>query len=294
MVSLLFLALPLRSAQAQDCPSIGASITAINAALDEALLDEALAEAQAGEEALRCQAQPVSTLLLTTLLQLKGTVHLFRGENREAERAFEWAVAVAPTGSLDKELGVKSSNLYDEVRERVLATPMGSLEIQDDVAIWIDGREVPSGSPIELPAGPHLVQWQPHLGELKTLQLTLTPGESRTLTLTAVKVSASGKEKGQTTRALAGWWSGNRRTVLLRGGSAAAGTGVAFLALSVVRYNEFNGDNTSGKDDLTDMANGVNRATQIGATLGIAGAAALGLALVPSTDGTTVVLQGAF
>jgi len=294
MVSLLFLALPMRSAQAQDCPSIGASITSISTALDEALLDEALAEAQAGEEALRCQTQPVSTLLLTTLLQLKGVVHLFRGEEREAERAFEWAVAVAPTGSLDKDLGDKSSNLYDEVRERVLATPMGTLEIKDDVAIWIDGREVPSGSPIELPAGPHLVQWQPHLEEMKTLQLTLTPGESRTLTLTAVKVSGSGKEKGQTTRALAGWWSGNRRTALLGGGSAAVGTGVAFLALSVVRYKEFEANEDGGELELTQMANDVNQATQIGAAAGIVGAAALGVGLIPSKDGTALVLEGRF
>ncbi len=293
MVSLLLVALPLRSVQAQECPSIGDSITAINAALDEALLDDALAEALAAEEALRCQTQPVSTLLLTTLLQLKGAVHLFRGEEREAERAFEWAVSVAPTGRLDTNLGEKSSDLYDVVRARVLSTPMGRLEITDEVKIWIDGREVPSGTSVELPAGPHLVQWQPHLEDLKTLQLTVTPGEARTLTLITVQVAASGKGKGESKRALARWWGQNRRIALLGGGSAAAGTGVALLAVSAVRYQSFlSPDTTPG--DLVTLADQVNRATVIGATAGVVGAAALTFGLRPSESGPELVLGGTF
>jgi len=294
LLAVLFLA--PNQARAEACPALGALIAEINIALDEALLDEAIDKAKKGQDALLCQPEPVNPLALSTIFHLKGAAHLFRGEERDAERAFEWAASIAPGSSLQAVFGEKATELYNQVRQRVLDTPPGRVEVLDPspTRVWVDGMEISSGVPMNLAAGPHLVQWQADsTTEMKALELTLTPGEQRTLNLTgkkAISPEPLPKEK----RSLFGE-NGPPKTMVIGGGGVLAGTAALLLGISASQHRNFMQNATRSPEEaltpeeLTSLQGSINTLTTAGLGTGVVGAGLLGWGLLLDTQGGTAV-----
>ena len=279
LLAVLFLAPSQASAEA--CPALGELIAEINSALDEALLDEAIEKAKKGQDALLCQPNPVNPLALSTIFHLKGAAHLFRGEERDAERAFEWAASIAPGSSLQAVFGEKATDLYNQVRQRVLDTPPGRVEVVDPspTRVWVDGMEIAAGVPMNLAAGPHLVQWQADATtEMKALELTLTPGEQRTLNLTGKQVTAAPEAAKDRSSLFSG--NGPPKTVVVVGGGVLAGTAAVLLGLSASNHAAFQTDEELTPDDLRDLQGSINSLTTAGIATGAVGAGLLGWGLL--------------
>ncbi len=66
------------------CPRLPQAIRAINEALNEAMLDEAVRLAEQAAKATLCQPLPINPLALTGVFHMKGAVHTFRGETAAA------------------------------------------------------------------------------------------------------------------------------------------------------------------------------------------------------------------
>lgn len=141
-----------------DCPDLTSALRDIRLAIDEVRLDEARELSLWAEDGLRCQDSVVNTLTLTSLFQLVGAVQYFQGDAAGAELYLGRAAAIAPGGGLDPSLGSQVVTFYDEVRGRVLAVPTGAFQAGAGVQVWVDGRSLSPGTPLDVASGTHLVQ----------------------------------------------------------------------------------------------------------------------------------------
>ncbi len=183
VVPLLALLTP-SSALAGDCVDLTDAVDTIRAAVEEVRLDEARMMAEQTVDALTCQDTPVNTLLLTNLFQLQGAIAYFQGDPGETEAAFRRAVAVATMSSLDARFGGEAAEAYRDVQRSVLAEEVGSFTVLGEVEVWIDGRRVQTGAPIELAVGYHLLQWREVDGPTLNGQiLRMASAEARVLPL---------------------------------------------------------------------------------------------------------------
>jgi hypothetical protein len=221
----------------QACPSPGEQVSALNAALDEARLAQALELTLAIEPSLLCQSEPVSSLSLTPLFHLAAATQLFNGEEAGAEKAFAWSVGISPVTLVDAMLGQRVAQKHEEVRQAMLGAPGSSLRIDGDVEIWVDGRAAEPGQALDLVGGPHLLQWREVGEDLQNQIMHLIPGEARSMILGADGLAPP---PIPVPGPLASWVLGNRRSVLYAGaGLTTIGLGLMTLAAqSHARFEE--------------------------------------------------------
>ena len=114
------------SAQASDCPNPMEQMTAINTALEDAMMDELPLLIKQAKESLLCQTEVVSPLTSVSLYQLIGAVHVFLADEQGAMDAFRWSAAVSPTTTLDQVYGDQAMAIFNEVRDEILNNPLES------------------------------------------------------------------------------------------------------------------------------------------------------------------------
>jgi len=178
----------------------------------------------------------------------------------------------------------------------VLDTPPGRVEVVDPspTRVWVDGMEIAAGVPMNLAAGPHLVQWQADATtEMKALELTLTPGEQRTLNLTGKQATAQQESPKEKSSLFSG--NGPPKAVVVAGGGVLAGTAAVLLGLSASNHSAFMNDEGLTPDDLRGLQASINSLTTAGVATGAVGAGLLGWGLLlDSQAGAAVSIAGRF
>ncbi len=278
------------------CASLSGALTDISAAIDEALLDEAEALADAARRSLLCQPAPVPAMMINAIFSLKGAIHIFQGKDAAGEEAFEWAVAVSPLAPLDAMLGARPIAAYNKVRDEVLARPVGTLRLQGDAQAWVDGRPVPIGTPAELPAGPHLLQWKKEGGPMQGRIISVASGEIRTLPVgdpaagsSSPATAAPATESAATLPTQAAM--PKERLLYLAGGGGLVAAGGGMLMAGLTRRGQIEDGAFESVDELDKLASGANLLGAVGIASAVLGAGLLGVGVV-TTDSTAVVALG--
>jgi len=276
------------------CVHLSKAIPAINTALSEALLDEAMDLAEQAANSLSCQPEPVSSLALTAVFHMKGAVHTFRGEEQAAREAFGWSVSVSPLATLDEILGEKAQKAFTETQAELLERPGGVLRLNGESKVWIDGRVVPTNTLIELPSGNHLLQWQNPGGPLEGKAIEVTPGETRTL---PVGIQAPpGPPEGSDLEDAAALPNpallAQRRLLYLGSGSTLVLTGGILLNQGLARRADIENGEFDNPEHLEDMADKANALGGMGMGTAALGAALVGIGFVTTTP--TVSFGGSF
>ena len=291
---------PAATAPAEPaCASLSTALTAINAALDEALLDEAEALADDARRSLLCQPEPVPAMVINAIFSLKGAVHIFQGREKAAEEAFEWAVAVSPLAPLDAMLGARPIEAYNRVRDDVLSRPVGTLKLQGDAQAWVDGRSILIGTPVELPAGPHLLQWQREGNPMKGRVISVASGEVRTLPVgkgvaAVPNATVSNAAVSDAVALPSPTGPAQRRNLYLASGGGLVAAGGGLLVAGLTKRGQIDDGDFETMDDLDQLASSANSLGAIGIASAALGAGLLGFGLVTTEATTAVVLRGRF
>ena len=280
---LLFLLASAPQAWGQECPNLVVSISRINAALDEALLEEASGIARAAQEGLLCQDSPINPPVLAAIFHLSGALNTFLDQESEAATAYAWAASVAPGIELDPMLGSKAQSAYDTERQRVLGLDRSRVTLTGDASTWIDGNPLTPGVATEIVAGTHLLQWklvqEPEAG-LQARFLEIQPGESQDLELgePVPIVSEMPEDPPVEVEApspvLSSPPDSRSQTLLLGSGGACALGGAALLFLASRAHTDF--DQASDPTELVDLQARTNNLALAGLGLSAAGLGLVG------------------
>jgi hypothetical protein len=280
---LLFLLVSAPQAWGQECPNLIVSISRINAALDEALLEEASEIASAAQQGLLCQDSPINPPVLAAIFHLSGALNTFLDQESEASTAYAWAASVAPEIELDPMLGSKAQSAYDTERQRILGLDRSRVTLTGDANTWLDGNPLTPGVATEIVAGSHLLQWklvQESEAVLQARFLEIQPGESMDLDLgEAVPIVAAAPEVPTVEAVeapspdLSSPPASRSQTLLLGSGGACALGGAALLFLASRAHTDF--DQASDPTELVDLQARTNNLALAGL-----GLSATGLGLV--------------
>ena len=280
------LALVAATARADDlaaCPDLGEVISQINTLMEEAELEEASELAASGEAALFCQPPPVDAATMTSLFHLGGAVQVFLGNQEEAARYFEWALSVAPSASLDPELGARAQIVFSEVKSDLGRFDTGHLEVQGETQVWLDGHSIPSGRVLDFAAGPHLLQWLQH-GEgshqAQARAIEVLPGEHRILALEELQVQDADHTLQSFLAHSEQPLLDRRKKLLVSSGGTLVATSAALLVLAAQSYQDFFA--LDDPDLLESTRKKTNTLAVFGVSTGVAGAALVGAAFVPT------------
>jgi len=231
-----------------DCTNLMNAVTELRGALDEALMEKAANIAKKTEQDLACQQTPVPPLVLTSVFHLAGAVHLFNDKKDDAWEAFAFSASISPMASLDPVLGQKAVDLHTKLRESVLANPQGQLQFSGEAEVWVDGKPVEVGPPVEMPAGRHYLQWRSAGQPMQNRVIRVESGEAR-----AIPVGPGAENfKGE-------GFGGSRlesKQIAYIGGAVAVVGGGVMLALGIKARSEF--DQTSDPDELDALAKRAN------------------------------------
>lgn len=276
-VAVIVLALP-RPILADDCVELVVAVDEISTALAKVELDRASQVADHALTQLECQPEPVSPLLLAGLFQLAGAVAHFNGSSVKAEQAFARAVAISPTAAVDAIYGEAVHDVYAEVQRRVLAEQGGSLTIQGDVKVWLDGRSIQPNQPLDVIAGTHLLQYREAELALQGREIRVSSGESRTLTLgtvSAVPPVAFQPEPVVPVRPAGS--GGPNKGLIISGG---AGVAVGAVLLGVAASTQVSFYRATDAADLEDLYRRNHTFVLAGAGVGAVGAGLMGVSFL--------------
>ena len=267
----------------QECPNLVVSISRINAALDEALLEEAAEIAQTAREGLLCQDSAINPPVLAAIFHLSGALNTFLEQESDAAEAYAWAASVAPGIELDPMLGSKAQSAFDGELQRVLSLDRSQVTLAGDANVWLDGQPLAPGVATEIVAGSHLLQWrlaQEADAALQARFLEIEPGESQSLDLgePVPIVSAATEEPDPDTVSSPDLSSSphpaaSSQKLLLGSGGACAVGGAALLFLASRAHTDF--DQAEDPTELADLQTRTNTFAIAGLGLSAAG---LGLA----------------
>jgi hypothetical protein len=164
------------------------AVKEIHQHLEEVLLEEARLLALEAQQALGCQPDPVSPLLLTALFGASGALELFEGNQSAARRDFQHSLSFSVTGNLDARYGDEALELYTQVQAESLSLPAAQLTLHGNVEAWLDGNRVVLGQAFALRPGQHLLQWREADAPLVSHIVQVLPGDVRTGWLTGKPV----------------------------------------------------------------------------------------------------------
>jgi len=180
----------------------------------------------------------------------------------------------------------------------VMARPPGSLTVKGEAEAWIDGRPTPIDSPVELVAGPHLLQWRTPGEPTQGRTLEIAPREVRTLTVGDVAVPAASTSSSKDIAGAASLPDADdlakRRMVYLASGGGLVATGGALLGIGLQKRGQVAGLSANDEDALRELAAQANTLGAMGMTTAGLGAGLLGLGLLTTGPEMTVSLRGQF
>ena len=231
-----------------DCTNLMNAVTELRGALDEALMEKASSIAKKTEKDLSCQQTPVPPLVLTSVFHLAGAVHLFNDQKDAAWEAFAFSASISPMASLNPVLGKKALDLHTKLRESVLANPQGQLQFSGEAEVWVDGKPVQVGPPIEMPAGKHFIQWRSADQIMQNRVIRVESGEARAIPVGPGAESFKGEGFGENKL--------EAKQLAYIGGAVAVVGGGVMLALGIKARSEF--DQTSDPDELDALAQRAN------------------------------------
>ncbi len=255
------------------CIDVAQAVKEIHQHLEEVLLEEARLLALEAQQALACQPDPVSPLLLTALFGASGALELFEGNQAAARRDFQHALAFSATGVLDARYGDEALELFAQIQKESLAVPGAQLTLHGEVEAWLDGNPVILGQPIFLRPGQHLLQWREADAPLSTHIVQILPGDVRTGWLTGKPVDK------RPIRAASGL------SLVLAGGSL-----VALGAQQTEKFDDYPedfriyGDESPTTAGLERLARRNHALVISGGLLSLAGLGVAGLALAPQEN----------
>ena len=179
--------------------------------------------------------------------------------------------------SLDARFGGDAAEAYRTVQRNVLAETVGNFTVLGDVEVWIDGRLVEPGTPVELPVGYHLLQWREDddLG-LHGQILRMASAEARVLPLGS-GVVVDGQPARQ--RAPLPW----TRVARIGGGLLVLGSS-AVLAAGAASSRDF--DQAEDPSELDAIRSRNHALVLAGAGMAGAGLATIGVSFLD--DGATI------
>lgn len=240
-----------------DCTNLTQAVAQISAALDQAQLDEASEMAAKARADLSCQTTPVSNLVLTSVFHLSGAVHMFVGEEKQAWEAFGFSASIAPMATLNPVLGSQATETHEILRQSVLAAPQGQLQFAGNAKVWLDGKEVQVGPPMDMPAGQHFLQWQGEGEAMQNRVIRVESGEARAIPVGAGAESFKGDSFGGVQLKAKHW--------AIIGGGAAVVTGGVLLALGLKANGEYQA--STDPNELDALAKKANSLLIAGGTI---------------------------
>jgi hypothetical protein len=273
----VLLALP-RPVLADDCVELVVAVDEISTALAKVELDRASQAADQALMQLECQPEPVSPLVLAGLFQLAGAVAQFNGSPAKAEQAFARAVAISPTAAVDAIYGEAVHDVYAQVQRRVLSELGGSLTIQGDVQVWLDGRSIQTNQPMDVIVGTHLLQYREGELALQGREIRVSSGESRTLTLGAVSAVPPVVLEPEPVVPAGPVGSGGPNKGLLIGGGAGVAVGAVLLGVAASTQVSFY--RATDAADLEDLYRRNHSFVLAGAGVGAVGASLMGVSFL--------------
>jgi len=268
------------------CIDLGQTLSAINTALYEVLLEDATKLAQDAQDGLLCQSEPVNPLVLATIFQLGGALHTFQGQEEQAREDFATAVSISPTQNLDPILGEDAAAIYQSVRDEVLKRIPGKLEVHFIGESWVDGRMIASGEVKELTPGQHLLQWRNPGESVQARILDISGAELRQVGLglggEAALAAANAQKKAPAALPVSGEGSSLQKTMLISG-SGMLVTGVALMIKARSGFVDFqNPESFESKADVDQLRASTNAFAVVGMSASAVGAGLVGLAVVPA------------
>jgi hypothetical protein len=228
------------AALAADCPDLGDAINGISTALNDADLDVARELALEATAGLECQPKPVSSVVLTSLFQLAGSLELYIGEAEAAQALYERAVAVSPLAQIDPLLGEDAEAAYIVVRKEILDSPGGTLRVEGQVDAWLDGRVLTPGVNVDVTIGSHLLQWREAPEEaLMARTVQVATRESRVLPL-GEQVAPTPAPVANGNNPSTGTGTGNgTRVGVLAGGAGGVVVGAVLIGAAGLSHSAF-------------------------------------------------------
>jgi hypothetical protein len=248
LAGLFALSLSLPSFAQNECANLPNTVSEISAALDQALLDKASALAAKAREDLLCQEGPINNLILTSVFHLSGAVHLFLGEEKQAWEAFGFSASIAPMATLNPVLGAQAQETHEVLRQSVIAAPQGQIQFAGVGEVWVDGKPVEIGPPMDMPAGQHFLQWRSEGQPMQNRVIRVESGEARAIPVGPGAESFKGDSFG-------GIQLGPKQWAYIGGGVAIV-TGGILLALGFKAWAEYK--STTDRDALDGLATKAN------------------------------------
>ena len=267
------------------CIDLPKTLSAINTALYEVLLEDATQLAQDAKDGLLCQTESVNPLVLATIFQLGGALHTFQGQEHEARMDFATAVSISPTQNLDPILGEDAASIYQSVREEVLKRIPGKLEVHFIGESWVDGRLIASGEVLEITPGFHLLQWRNPGESMQARRLDISGAELRQVGLglggEGALAAANAQKKAPTPIVGPNKAPSLQKTMMI-GGSGMLVTGVALMLKARSSFLDFQEPNSfQSKSDVDQLRSSTNALAVLGMSSAAVGAGLVGLSVVP-------------
>jgi hypothetical protein len=251
-----------------SCLHLGESIMVISSDVEDVELERALEHSMAALEALDCQTEPVSAMLLTNLLQIIGAVQLYSDDADAAAKTFAWAVNASPTMKLSESYGEEALAIYRNAQVQAFASQSASLTVTGDVEAWVNGNPLPTGSAQELLPGTHLVQWRQEGQPMTARVIDLLEGVDTKIAL-APGLEMPPELQAPVTVALP---TDTRSRWLFRSTSLASIAGGTFLVVLASQSHELF-DKEMDPDDLPELQTRTNALASTGIILVASGLA---------------------
>jgi hypothetical protein len=255
------------------CPGLDELLLTIARDVEDVELDRALENSAKALTSLHCQADPIDSLLLTSLLHIIGGVHLYSGDEEEARQIYAWAVTGSPETLLSASYGEEATRIYQEIQQDLLATTPASLTVTGEVEAWIDGLPLLTGTAQSLWPGRHLIQWHQAGDPMSARVIELLDGEPRLLPLgLGVALPPELKKPAPLPEPLPKELSQNRILFLSTGLTSVMG-GSALVFLASRSHQAFESENDPA--DLPELQTRTNTLASTGLVL-VASGLALG------------------
>lgn len=181
---LWWLATTMAQAEEPVCAKIPDLTESAWASFNDAELEAAKATLAQANDAISCQAQPVSTEELMAMHQLDALVSLAQEDRKGAVYATIRMVTIDPEIKPGDELGPELQDLHATWVTRLSESTV-SVKVKGAGAAWLDGREILGGQQLSGLAGEHVVQVRNNDGsfssrvqDLATDLVLMTGGET--------------------------------------------------------------------------------------------------------------------
>lgn len=149
----------LGAAFAGTCPEVGPLTSEAWVAFDDAELERATRSLETAVSGLTCASAPIPIEQQLELRWLEALIALGRGDRAAAHDAMQAALRIDPLRRPPAKYGPQLGELYSAT-EATLSPQRYVVSVQNaGTEVWLDGRRVLPGAPLQVVPGRHLMQW---------------------------------------------------------------------------------------------------------------------------------------